>query len=221
MWKRGEIAPKEQFLLFSTLLYIYISNFRSQNTYSFVKYGCSIYCFPHSLWYVEVRISRSVSVSPLEFEITRVDCKYQKIHFLILRGLYFLTATVIRAKSCTNTFSGPVWFSVWFCDFRQQSYTCTKTCTRQVCCSGYTGSKCTTGKYQQMSRKVRKRTFGHVHPAKIPISLRIRAVWSESSLGAIWITRDIKFIQADIGNSDQIARMRRVIWAFVGCTCTI
>ena len=32
MWKRGEIAPKEQeqFLLFSILLYIYISNFRSQ-----------------------------------------------------------------------------------------------------------------------------------------------------------------------------------------------
>ena len=29
MWKRGEIAPKEQFLLFSTLFYIYISNFRS------------------------------------------------------------------------------------------------------------------------------------------------------------------------------------------------
>ena len=26
MWKRGEIAPKEQFLLFSTLFYIYISN---------------------------------------------------------------------------------------------------------------------------------------------------------------------------------------------------
>ena len=49
MWKRGEIAPKEQFLLFSTLFYIYISNFRSQITYSFVKCGCSIYCFPHSL----------------------------------------------------------------------------------------------------------------------------------------------------------------------------
>ena len=27
MWKRGEIAPKEQFLLFSILFYIYISNF--------------------------------------------------------------------------------------------------------------------------------------------------------------------------------------------------
>ena len=37
MWKRGEIAPKEQFLLFSTLFHIYISNFRSQITYSFVK----------------------------------------------------------------------------------------------------------------------------------------------------------------------------------------
>ena len=50
MWKRGEIAPKEQFLLFSTLFYrIYISNFRSQITYSFVKCGCSIYCFTHSL----------------------------------------------------------------------------------------------------------------------------------------------------------------------------
>ena len=49
MWKRGEIAPQEQFLLFSTLFYVHISNFRSQISYSFVKCGCSIYCFPHSL----------------------------------------------------------------------------------------------------------------------------------------------------------------------------
>ena len=28
MWKRGEIAPKEQFLLFFTLFNIYISNFK-------------------------------------------------------------------------------------------------------------------------------------------------------------------------------------------------
>ena len=34
MRKRGEIAPKEQFLLFSTLFCIYISNFRSQITNS-------------------------------------------------------------------------------------------------------------------------------------------------------------------------------------------
>ena len=33
----------------STLFYIYVSNFRSQITYSFVKCSCSIYCFPHSL----------------------------------------------------------------------------------------------------------------------------------------------------------------------------
>ena len=42
-------GKEEQFLLFSTLFYIYFSNFRSQITYSFVKCGCSIYCFPHSL----------------------------------------------------------------------------------------------------------------------------------------------------------------------------
>ena len=32
------------------------------------------------IWYVEVRISRSISESPLEFEITRVDCKYGDTH---------------------------------------------------------------------------------------------------------------------------------------------
>ena len=35
-----------------------------------------------------------------------------------------------------------------------------------------------------MSRNVMKRTFSHVRPAKIKISLRIRAVWSESSMDA-------------------------------------
>ena len=35
-----------------------------------------------------------------------------------------------------------------------------------------------------------KRTFGNVRPAKIQIRLRIRAVWSESSLGAFWIAKD-------------------------------
>ena len=47
--------------------------------------------------------------------------------------------------------------------------------------------------YIYMSRKVRKRTFGRLRPAKIQISLRIRAVWSESSLGAIKIAYDAKF----------------------------
>ena len=35
-------------------------------------------------WYVEVRISRSVSVCPLEFEITRVDCIYKEDKYLAL-----------------------------------------------------------------------------------------------------------------------------------------
>ena len=38
------------------------------------------------LWYVEVRISRSVSVSPLEFEITRVDCILFIRHDLIFNA---------------------------------------------------------------------------------------------------------------------------------------
>ena len=49
----GAMTPSAEFLF-----YIYISNFRSQITYSFAKCGCSIYCFPHSL----------------KFEITGVDC---------------------------------------------------------------------------------------------------------------------------------------------------
>ena len=44
MWKGGEIAPKEHYIY----IYIYISNFRGQITYSIVQRGCSIYCFPHS-----------------------------------------------------------------------------------------------------------------------------------------------------------------------------
>ena len=56
-------------------------------------------------------------------------------------------------------------------------------------------------------------------PAKIQISLRIRAVWSESSLGAFSIAKDTKFLHADNEDSDQTARMRRLIWVFFGRTC--
>ena len=65
-WKRREIAQ-------------YNSNFRSQITYSFVKCGCSIYFYLFffsilQIRYVNVRLSRSMSESPLDFEITRIDC---------------------------------------------------------------------------------------------------------------------------------------------------
>ena len=45
-----------------------------------------------------------------------------------------------------------------------------------------------------MSLSVRKRTIRHVRLAKIQISLRIRAVWSESSLDAFWIAKDASFL---------------------------
>ena len=64
-----------------------------------------------------------------------------------------------------------------------------------------------------------KRTFGHLRPAKIQIRLRIRAVWSKSSLGAFRETKDAKFLHADNKNSDQRAQMRRLIWVFVGRMC--
>ena len=54
----------------------------------------------------------------------------------------------------------------------------------------------------EMCRKMRKRTFGHVRPAKIQISLRVRAVWSESSLCTFYIAKDANFLHADNEDSD-------------------
>ena len=70
-----------------------------------------------------------------------------------------------------------------------------------------------------MNRKVRKRTFGHLRPAKIQIRLRIRAVWSESSVGAFWIANDSTFLYAGSEDSDRTARMRMLIWVFYRRTC--
>ena len=50
--------------------------------------------------------------------------------------------------------------------------------------------------------------------AKIQISLRIRAVWSESSLDAHWIAKGTKFLHVDNEDADQIARLSRKIWVF-------
>ena len=52
--------------------------------------------------------------------------------------------------------------------------------------------------------RIRERSFRHVRPAKIQISLRIRAVWSESSLCAFWIVNNAKILHADNEHSDQI-----------------
>ena len=57
--------------------------------------------------------------------------------------------------------------------------------------------------FDEMRPNVRKCTFGHVRPARIQISLRIRAVWSESSRGAVWIAKDANLIHADNKNFDE------------------
>ena len=67
-----------------------------------------------------------------------------------------------------------------------------------------------------MSRNVRQRTFRHVRPVKIQISLRIRAVWSETSLGALWIVNDARIVHEDNEDSDQTIRLMCV---FIGRTC--
>ena len=49
-----------------------------------------------------------------------------------------------------------------------------------------------------------------MHPAKIQISLRIHAVWLESSLGAFWIAKDTMLLHADNeDDTDQIGAYGR------------
>ena len=69
-----------------------------------------------------------------------------------------------------------------------------------------------------MNHNVRKRTFIHVRQAKNQIRLRIRAVWSESSLGAFWLAKDVKYLYEDYEDSEQTAQKRRMICVFVGRT---
>ena len=57
-----------------------------------------------------------------------------------------------------------------------------------------------------------------VRPAKTQISLGIRPVWSESSLCAQWVAKDLSFLHADSKDSDQTGRMPRLIWVFDGRT---
>ena len=75
LWKRWELAPKEQFLLFyhnifnisltsGVKLHIHLWNVVVQFIFSSIL----------QIWYDEVQISRSISESALDFEIPRVDC---------------------------------------------------------------------------------------------------------------------------------------------------
>ena len=65
-----------------------------------------------------------------------------------------------------------------------------------------------------------KWTFKCVRPTKTQISLRIRAVWFKSSLSA-WRNFTSSAIQKALSEeSDQSARMRRLIWILAGRICS-
>ena len=57
----------------------------------------------------------------------------------------------------------------------------------------------------------REKTY---HKTRMP-----RAVSSKYSLYAQWIDKDSRLLQSDSENSDQTARMRRLIWVFAVRTC--
>ena len=60
-----------------------------------------------------------------------------------------------------------------------------------------------------------------VCPAKTQISLGIRPVWTESSLGAWRKLRSLATHWAHSEDSDQTGRMPRLILVFTGCTVTL
>ena len=55
---------------------------------------------------------------------------------------------------------------------------------------------------------------------------RLRSAWAsaqpdQSSLCALWVAKDQRFLHADSENSDQTGRMPRLIWVFAGCTAIL
>ena len=70
-----------------------------------------------------------------------------------------------------------------------------------------------------ISRYAASLTRRHVRPAKTQISLRMGAVWSESSQSTLWVAEDPKRLHAEREDSDLTARMRRLIWVFAERKC--
>ena len=73
---------------------------------------------------------------------------------------------------------------------------------------------------KHLSRGTAFPTRLHVRPAKTPISLRNRTVWSESSLSAWWRFGSLATYRMPCENSDQTVQIRRLIWSFARRTCT-
>ena len=70
MWTRGEIAPKEQFLLFSTIFSVYF--YFQESNYIFI---CEMWLFDLPFFLNSANpICRDKDISKYSREITRVDC---------------------------------------------------------------------------------------------------------------------------------------------------
>ena len=107
MWKRGEIAPK--FLLFSTIFSVYL--YFQESNYIFV---CKMWLFDLffssilQIWYVEIRISRSISESlglrdnESRLYFTAVSCA---------ACIIWLTLTKVKAALC-HTY---IWLIISWC----------------------------------------------------------------------------------------------------------
>ena len=67
-----------------------------------------------------------------------------------------------------------------------------------------------------LSRGTASPKFVHVRQAKTQINLN--TVWSESSQGILWVAKEPMRLQRHSEDSDQTARMRRLIWVFARCT---
>ena len=64
------------------------------------------------IWHIEVQISRSISASPLDFEKTRVDCKYssQKISYCFTSRLGIISdSSSWHGLSCLATLILQIW----------------------------------------------------------------------------------------------------------------
>ena len=83
LWKRKEIAPKQQFLLFSTTFSIHltlaISNYcLSQTRLLILVLFCFIYSLHFNSCYLKLLLSQTENYGPLEFELMRVHCMFEK-----------------------------------------------------------------------------------------------------------------------------------------------
>ena len=68
------------------------------------------------------------------------------------------------------------------------------------------------GSYSLISMKPIK---WHVHLAKTQLSLHICTVWSELSLGAPWVVKDLRLLYTDRRDPDQTAQINRLILSAV------